>query len=434
MMKILSFKTIFCLVLAVSVHMLTAQPTNSGLYDVAVLDTPTVIVVGGNGTILRTTDGGKNWTQKINSAKTFTAVHFIDKNIGWVVGEDGVIRKTTNSGRKWLRLPLNGPTLQDVFFVNPQIGWVVGVNGVIAKTIDGGESWENQFSGTTGDFESVFFFDADTGWAVGRYPANMKTIDGGKTWLPMQTQDWDFLSVFFVNAEKGWAVGFGQSIALSMNAGKNWTLQTPAPSRLGSSRGVFFIDEKDGWIVGKDPTNLESGRVIATVDSGQTWQAQIVIPNTTLWGVDFIDRENGWVVGEKGIMLKTSDGGQTWQQVTGQLVGVEEQLESLPLEFNLRQNYPNPFRVEGANVQATILTYTLSRPAYVGMAIYDVLGRAVAALVAETKSAGVFQASWNGRDLNQQPVSAGIYFCRMEITESNTHQQIFQQKKMLVLE
>lgn len=133
-------------------------------------------------------------------------------------------------------------------------------------------------------------------------------------------------------------------------------------------------------------------------------------------------------------MLKTSDGGQTWQQVTGQLVGVEEQHESLPLEFNLRQNYPNPFRVEGANGQVTTLTYTLSRPAHVSMAVHDVLGRAVTVLVEETKPAGVFQASWNGRDRDQQPVAAGIYFCRMEITESNTHQQIFQQKKMLVLE
>lgn len=249
----------------------------------------------------------------------------------------------------------------------------------------------------------------------------------------MQTQDWDFLSVFFVNAEKGWAVGFGQSIAISMNGGKNWALQTPMPSRLGSSRGIFFIDERQGWIVGKDPTNLESGHVIVTIDSGQTWQAQIVIPNTALWGVDFIDRQNGWVVGEKGVMLKTSDGGETWQQVAGQLVGVEEQQEGLPLEFNLRQNYPNPFRVEGASGQATTLTYTLSRPAYVSMAIYDVLGRAVAVLVEEAKPAGVFHASWNGRDHNQQPVTAGIYLCRIEVAPAGSSQRLVQQRKILVI-
>ncbi|MDZ7268089.1 MAG: T9SS type A sorting domain-containing protein [candidate division KSB1 bacterium] len=103
------------------------------------------------------------------------------------------------------------------------------------------------------------------------------------------------------------------------------------------------------------------------------------------------------------------------------------------MEFNLRQNYPNPFRVEEASGQATTLTYTLSRPAYVSMAVYDVLGRAVAVLVAETKSAGVFQASWNGRDLNQQPVAAGIYFCRMELTPVGMSQPFVQQRKILVL-
>lgn len=141
-MKTLSLRIALRLLPTALLHVLAAQPTNSGLYDVAVLDTSTVIIVGGNGTILRTTDGGKTWTQQINSAKTFTAVHFVDKNIGWVVGEDGLIRKTTNSGSRWLRQPFNARTLQDVFFVNIQVGWVVGENGVIAKTIDGGESWE----------------------------------------------------------------------------------------------------------------------------------------------------------------------------------------------------------------------------------------------------------------------------------------------------
>lgn len=49
-MKALTFKVTFCLLPTVLVHVIAAQPTNSGLYDVAVLDTSTVIVVGGNGT------------------------------------------------------------------------------------------------------------------------------------------------------------------------------------------------------------------------------------------------------------------------------------------------------------------------------------------------------------------------------------------------
>lgn len=102
-MKALTFKVTFCLLPTVLVHVIAAQPTNSGLYDVAVLDTSTVIVVGGNGTLLRTTDGGNNWAQQINSAKAFLSVHFVDEKNGWLVGEDGVVFKTTNGGKKWLR-------------------------------------------------------------------------------------------------------------------------------------------------------------------------------------------------------------------------------------------------------------------------------------------------------------------------------------------
>ncbi|NUM73528.1 T9SS type A sorting domain-containing protein [candidate division KSB1 bacterium] len=425
-MKALTFKVTFCLLPTVLVHVIAAQPTNSGLYDVAVLDTSTVIVVGGNGTLLRTTDGGNNWAQQINSAKTFLSVHFVDEKNGWLVGEDGVVFKTTNGGKKWLRQTLNAPELHAVYFVDLQIGWAAGANGFIAKTISGGESWQIQNSGTANGLLDICFFDADTGWAVGRSSTILKTINGGNVWETKFTGNSNLFSVFFINAITGWASHTSTSLSYTNDGGENWIGRATTPDQI-ITLAVFFSSEQQGWCSG-------SGGIIATTDGGVTWSRQASISNSVLWSIDFIDTHNGWAVGEHGVILKTSNGGQTWQQVTGQLVGVEEQQESLPLEFNLRQNYPNPFRVEEASGQATTLTYTLSRPAYVSMAVYDVLGRAVAVLVAETKSAGVFQASWNGRDLNQQPVAAGTYFCRMEITESNTHQQIFQQKKMLVLE
>lgn len=432
-MKTLSLRIALRLLPTALLHVLAAQPTNSGLYDVAVLDTSTVIVVGGNGTILRTIDGGENWTQQINSARTFTAVHFIDKNVGWVVGEYGVTRKTTNGGRKWLRLPLNGPTLQDVFFVNPQIGWAVGANGFIAKTTDGGEAWQIQDSQTTNSLENLFFFDADTGWAVGRLSTILKTTNGGATWQTMLSGQSKLLSIHFTSASVGWVVGFSPDVLFSQDGGQTWRLRATTPQREIGAGIVFFIDSAHGWIAGTDAGSFDDAGIIATTDGGNTWRRQIRIANTNLFGIDFIDNHNGWAVGEHGIILKTSNGGQTWQQVTGRLVGVEEQHESLPLEFNLRQNYPNPFRIEGANVQATTLTYTLPRSAHVSMAVYDVLGRAVAVLVEETKPAGVFQASWNGRDLNQHSVAAGIYLCRMEVAPAGSSQRLVQQRKILVI-
>ncbi len=424
-MKALSFKVTFYLLPTVLVHVIAAQPTNSGLYDVAVLDTSAVIVVGGNGTLLRTTDGGNNWAQQINSAKTFLSVHFVDEQNGWLVGEDGVVFKTTNGGKKWLRQLLNAPELHAVYFVDLQIGWAAGANGFIAKTKNGGETWQIQNSGTVNGLLDICFFDADTGWVVGRSSTILKTINGGDVWETKFTGNSNLFSVFFINAITGWTSHTSTSLSYTNDGGESWLNRSTTPDQI-ITLAVFFSDEQQGWCSGSDG-------IIATTDGGVTWNRQVSISNGVLWSLDFIDTHNGWAVGEHGIILKTSNGGQTWQQVTGHLVDVEEQHENLPLEFNLRQNYPNPFRVEGANGQATTLTYTLSRPAHVSMAVYDVLGRAVAVLVEETKPAGVFQASWNGWDLNQQPVTPGIYLCRIEVAPAGSSQRLVQQRKILVI-
>lgn len=116
-------------------------------------------------------------------------------------------------------------------------------------------------------------------------------------------------------------------------------------------------------------------------------------------------------------------------------MGVEDHEKERPSGFGLRQSYPNPFSINRASGAATTtaITYELSRPAHVSIAIYDVLGRTIRALVEETKPAGVFQVGWNGRDLNQQPVAAGIYLCRMEVAPAGSSQRFVQQRKMLVV-
>jgi photosystem II stability/assembly factor-like uncharacterized protein len=63
---------------------------NTGL---AIVDYPT-------GQILRTTNGGENWTLELNTGVgSLSAFHFINSNTGWAVGGDGAILKTTNGGQ-----------------------------------------------------------------------------------------------------------------------------------------------------------------------------------------------------------------------------------------------------------------------------------------------------------------------------------------------
>lgn len=73
-------------------------------------------------------------------------------------------------------------------------------------------------------------------------------------------------------------------------------------------------------------------------------------------------------------------------------------VEFLPVDFKLFQNYPNPFN------PVTTIRYQLPAAVHVSLKIYDMLGKEVAELVNENKSAGSYLIKFDGSKL-----SSGIY-------------------------
>ena len=59
----------------------------------------------------------------------------------------------------------------------------------------------------------------------------------------------------------------------------------------------------------------ERGHILISTDGGETWQQQEVPTRTALTGVYFHDRNLGWVVGHDSAILRTTDGGTTWDIV-----------------------------------------------------------------------------------------------------------------------
>jgi hypothetical protein len=93
---------------------------------------------------------------------------------------------------------------------------------------------------------------------------------------------------------------------------------------------------------------------------------------------------------------------------------------ALPKAFALKQNYPNPFN------PSTQINYELPTAGHVELAVYDLLGRRVAMLVNEEKSAGRYTATWDGTDENGSNLASGIYFYRISSgTFSDTKKMIF---------
>ncbi len=83
--------------------------------------------------------------------------------------------------------------------------------------------------------------------------------------------------------------------------------------------------------------------------------------------------------------------------------------KSVPGEFELVQNFPNPFNME------TVIPYVIPEngPVHVRLDIYDLQGRIIAKLVRGTRNPGRHTVNWNGRNLNNEIVGSGVYLCKL---------------------
>jgi hypothetical protein len=95
---------------------------------------------------------------------------------------------------------------------------------------------------------------------------------------------------------------------------------------------------------------------------------------------------------------------------------------SMPTEFSLRQNYPNPLR-ESAFTASTTIEYALPKPSPVVLKVYDVLGNEVQTLVHGKQPMGKHRVQFEGKGL---PV--GVYFYRIQAGE------FVQTKKLTVVQ
>jgi predicted alpha/beta superfamily hydrolase len=86
---------------------------------------------------------------------------------------------------------------------------------------------------------------------------------------------------------------------------------------------------------------------------------------------------------------------ETFQQTTG----MSTRQPAVPVSAKLYQNYPNPFN------PATVISYLLSKHSRVSLKVFDILGREIAALVNEEKSAGKYQVTWEASQ-----IPSGVYF------------------------
>lgn len=124
---------------------------------------------------------------------------------------------------------------------------------------------------------------------------------------------------------------------------------------------------------------------------------------------------NGDGIDDFAVRSRTADG-PTWMAEVNCFAGwdsdptdVKDQYNPImPELFYLHPNHPNPFN------SSTTISFNIPRHDQITLSIYDITGRKLRTLIDNTLSAGAYSVIWDSRNSHGDPVSTGIYLCRLK--------------------
>ena len=89
---------------------------------------------------------------------------------------------------------------------------------------------------------------------------------------------------------------------------------------------------------------------------------------------------------------------------------------SLPKEFKVSSNYPNPFN------PSTKIDVEIAKRSHLDISVFDLNGRLISNIYSNNQLPGVYTYTWSGKDKTGQLVSSGVYFIQVK-SGSNLHNQ-----------
>jgi len=367
-------------------------------------------------------DGGSNWVWRENPAlPSFGSSGFIDQlfidpirpNLMLAHQSPGISTylRSIDAGRTWQQVPSNrkgavgGPKPPaEITSAGEGVYFLSGFNAIISR--DFGETWIEVPIGDDRGFSfsaQPLTFAPDPQEENSVYSAVLTTLyhseDNGQSWVPIGplAPGEAILKLAFhpAHPERFYAVT-ESALYLSTDRAQTWTfLLKPEAGRWAGVRLRFDRQHLARMYL------ATSRQLYESADLGQTWKSFGHLFGGQPWfhdlTIDPLDSDLLYLSTSQGLYSYRRDG----------LVSVVAAEPARPSAFALMQNFPNPFNAE------TTIEYSLGRAGPVRLTVYNALGQIVRDLVDVQQEAGLYRASWNGRDDAGNAVGSGVYFYRL---------------------
>ncbi len=401
-----------------------------------------IFIINDNGGVFRSTDTGNNWTQL--SVGAALGVLFAASNDYLFIGPpfQGVLR-STDYGNTWTPRNTGLPANSDIqaFADDPSGKIYAGASYGIWQSTINGDLWM-PYSTYNGYLDLMAAnASGDLFWAHSDAFSNendfYRSTDNGSTYtqLTVVSGNVGVVSDILISPDQNVFVAVTDNIVggvyRSTNNGDTFeqvndglteklltSLAIDAQEHLlaGTTRGVFrsiqivpvelvsFSAEviEDNvtlkWITATEKNNsgFEIQRKFNNPDWGKIGFVEGHGTTTEPKTYSFIDYDV--LAGKYSYRLKQIDLDGTFEYSNEFEVEV-----SLPQEFLLSQNYPNPFN------PGTKISFAIPSQEFVTIKVYDILGREVATLVNDYKTAGTYAVEFNAARF-----ASGVYFYQMQ--------------------
>jgi photosystem II stability/assembly factor-like uncharacterized protein len=266
------------------------------------------VAAGGNGMII-SMEAGDNWTEITGAPAGIFALKILSTTEIVVCSNIGIYL-WENNGWTNLNLPVS---------INVLGGFILDRNHIWAFTNDavpvtyyttnGGGSWS--VNSDIGRPDVMRFYNAQYGIATdGRMV--FKTVNGGQNWTMISNNTLaNTVNDISFGASPGVLIGatLNAKPGISLDSGRTWTSQTTG---LINTRSYSVAARSDSeFLIGNDLSG-----VMQSIDAGLSWEEKCGPTRNIVQDVHFIDRQNGFACGAKGMLLRTSDGGTHWEDIS----------------------------------------------------------------------------------------------------------------------
>jgi photosystem II stability/assembly factor-like uncharacterized protein len=226
-------------------------------------------IIGDEGAMFFSTDRGQSFVKNVYTAHgrgvarraadpsaapaghlDLYSVQFVDEDRGYIVGDEGLILGSTDGGVSWRDLPSSTDSQLFHLSFRGKRGWIVGAGGLVLHTDDSGKNWYPQQSGTSEDLNRVVMVGDEVGFVTGEKGTLLRTENGGATWVRVTLRtDQSLYGMSFLDKKTGWVVGYGGTIIRTYDGGHNWVEQV---SQTSADLFAVSFNKNRGFTVGRD--------------------------------------------------------------------------------------------------------------------------------------------------------------------------------------